>query len=246
MTVHGDLHRTFIQIVLSRKILPLTEFEELVRYCQTKCDVPCIPAGNLQALAKFVSDVNNRLSPFHMRIKSGVSEEDGSHFYALVNIRDDALSKCATKFSGNEMKFFKKLVLKIAESNCGRVTSTAALNIVYEDNDTGLQIRTAEALVDRMVKLGCLIVEEGNVSLAPLTLLEMEPYLREQLGTAVPKSQLPCQAAQSLRDADLSVEVDDIRKLSKLRRTVGTVDETNVMMPKEVERHDLTLMYIFI
>ncbi|KAL1473315.1 hypothetical protein MTO96_003864 [Rhipicephalus appendiculatus] len=92
-----------------------------------------------------------------------------------------------TKFSGNEMKFFKKLVLKIAESNCGRVTSTAALNIVYEDGDTGLQIRTAEALVDRMVKLGCLIVEEGNVSLAPLTLLEMEPYLREQLGDAIPQ-----------------------------------------------------------
>ncbi|KAH7985800.1 hypothetical protein HPB51_026755 [Rhipicephalus microplus] len=187
MAVHGDLHRTFIQIVLSRKILPLTEFEELVRYCQRKFDVPLNPEGNLQALAKFVSDVNNRLSPFHMRLKSGVSEEDGSHFYALVNIRDDALSKCATKFSGNEMKFFKKLVLKIAESNCGRITSTAALNIVYEDGDSGLQIRTAQALIDRMVSLGCLTVEEGNVSLAPLTLLELEPYLREQLGDAIPQ-----------------------------------------------------------
>nr|XP_037289473.1 non-structural maintenance of chromosomes element 1 homolog [Rhipicephalus microplus] len=211
MAVHGDLHRTFIQIVLSRKILPLTEFEELVRYCQRKFDVPLNPEGNLQALAKFVSDVNNRLSPFHMRLKSGVSEEDGSHFYALVNIRDDALSKCATKFSGNEMKFFKKLVLKIAESNCGRITSTAALNIVYEDGDSGLQIRTAQALIDRMVSLGCLTVEEGNVSLAPLTLLELEPYLREQLGDAIPQCdvckqicikgelcsnpELPCQAA---------------------------------------------------
>ncbi|KAL3183849.1 hypothetical protein MRX96_033461 [Rhipicephalus microplus] len=64
MAVHGDLHRTFIQIVLSRKILPLTEFEELVCYCQRKFDVPLNPEGNLQALAKFVSDVNNRLSPF--------------------------------------------------------------------------------------------------------------------------------------------------------------------------------------
>ncbi|KAH6923237.1 hypothetical protein HPB50_025450 [Hyalomma asiaticum] len=160
MTVSADLHRTFIQIVLSRKILPLTEFEELVRYCQQKCGVPCIAAGNLQALAKFVSEVNSKLSPFHMRIKSGVSEEDGSHFYALVNIRDDALSKCATKFSGNEIKFFKKLVIKIAESNSGRVTSTAALNIVYDDNDAGLQIRAAEGLVNRMIELGYLIMGE--------------------------------------------------------------------------------------
>lgn len=187
MTVRADLHRTFIQIVLSRKILPLTEFEELVRYCQQKCGVPCIAAGNLQALAKFVSEVNSKLSPFHMRIKSGVSEEDGSHFYALVNIRDDVLSKCATKFSGNEIKFFKKLVIKIAESNSGRVTSTAALNIVYDDNDAGLQIRAAEGLVNRMIELGYLIMEDGNISLAPLTLLELEPYLREQLGDTLPK-----------------------------------------------------------
>ncbi|XP_050032065.1 non-structural maintenance of chromosomes element 1 homolog [Dermacentor andersoni] len=186
MTVYGDLHRTFLQVMMSRKLLPLPEFEELVRHCHSKCDVPCIEVSNPQALAKFVSVLNNKLSPFHMRIKGGVSEEDGSHFYALVNMRDDALSKCATKFPGNELKFFKKLVLKIAASNCGRITSTAALNMVYDDNDMGLQIRTAQSLVDQMVELGCLIVEEGNISLAPLTLLEMEPYLREQLGEELP------------------------------------------------------------
>lgn len=172
--------------MLSRKLMPLTEFQELVRHCHIEHDVPCIAVTNPQALAKFVSVVNNKLSPFHMRIKGGVSEEDGSHFYALVNMRDDTLSKCATKFSGIEMKFFKKLVVTIAESNSGHITSTAALNMVYDDNDTGLQIRTAQSLVDQMVELGCLIVEEGNISLSPLTLLEMEPYLREQLGEGLP------------------------------------------------------------
>lgn len=72
-------------------------------------------------IQRFISKVNSAISPFHMRLKAGVSEADGKRFYALINLKDDELSRCATMFKGDEMKYYKKLVscneLKWAEEN---------------------------------------------------------------------------------------------------------------------------------
>lgn len=72
--------------------------------------MPCNATKDDDSLTRFVSDINGKIVPFSMRIKHGVSEDDGQRFYALVNLKDNDLSKCATMFSGNEMTYFKKLV----------------------------------------------------------------------------------------------------------------------------------------
>uniref|UniRef100_A0A1E1XDG5 Non-structural maintenance of chromosomes element 1 homolog n=1 Tax=Amblyomma aureolatum TaxID=187763 RepID=A0A1E1XDG5_9ACAR len=187
MSKYGDHHRMFVQIMLARKVLFLQELEDVIRCCHEKFSVPCFAVDNQPQLAKFISDVNSVISPFHMRIKGGVSEENGSHFYALLNMKDDELSKCATKFSPNEMKFFKKLVVKIVESDSGSIMSTEALHIVYEDNETTLRLSAAEDLLSRMAELGCLVENNGKISLGPLAQLELEPYLQEQFGDELPR-----------------------------------------------------------
>uniref|UniRef100_G3MNG7 Non-structural maintenance of chromosomes element 1 homolog n=1 Tax=Amblyomma maculatum TaxID=34609 RepID=G3MNG7_AMBMU len=187
MTIYGDHHRTFVQVMLSRKVIFVRELEDVIRSCHEKFSVPCFAVDNQQQLAKFISDINAVISSFHMRIKGGVSEDNGSHFYALLNMKNDELSKRATKFSPNEMKFFKKLVVKIVESDTGSIASTEVLNSVYEDNEETLKLSAAEDLLSRMTELGCLVQSEGKISFGPLAQLELEPYLREYFGDDLPK-----------------------------------------------------------
>ncbi|KAK8775481.1 hypothetical protein V5799_031171 [Amblyomma americanum] len=184
----------FVQIMLARKVLYLRELEDVIRRCHAKYSghwenfrsVPCFALDSQQQLAKFISGINSVISPFHMRIKGGVSEEDGSHFYVLLNTKDGALSKCATKFSPNEMKFLKKLVLKIAESDNGSVMSADALRIVYEDNEATPRLNAVEDFLNRMAELRCLVQKDGKISLGPVAQLELVPYLKEQLSGELP------------------------------------------------------------
>lgn len=88
--------------------------------------MPCNATKDDDSLTRFVSDINGKIVPFSMRIKHGVSEDDGQRFYALVNLKDNDLSKCATMFSGNEMTYFKKLVSGLSFFFSLRVTCMLA------------------------------------------------------------------------------------------------------------------------
>lgn len=184
--MYGDHHRVFVQVMLARRVLNSAQLEEAVCGCHEKCGLPPPSSSSTEPFAAFISEVNNKLSSLHMRIKGAVSEEDGSCFYALVNMRDDELSKCSAMFSGTEMTFFKKLVMKIAESEGGSLPATDVLNVVNEDSKENFVEKISESFLDRMIERGCLVRAGGSLYLGRLTLLEMEPYLREQLGTRLP------------------------------------------------------------
>lgn len=176
----------------------------MLEFCHEKNQVPCNATKDDDSLTRFISDINGKIVPFSMRIKHGVSEDDGQRFYALVNLKDNELSRCATMFSGNEMTYFKKLVQQIAESNIGTIQSTEALNIAGDLDNCKLSIGMAEDLIERWLELGCLMQEEtamptdgsevnthvldgGRLSLSPLGLAEMDAYLQQQFGDELPK-----------------------------------------------------------
>ncbi|EEC17054.1 SMC protein, putative [Ixodes scapularis] len=167
MTRYGDEHRLFLQIMLTRKILSLSEIKAVLEFCHEKNRVPCNATKDDDSLTRFVSDINGKIVPFSMRIKHGVSEDDGQRFYALVNLKDNDLSKCATMFSGNEMTYFKKLVQQIAESNTGTIQSTEALNIASGLDNCRLSIGMAEDLIERWLELGCLMQVRASVLKLP-------------------------------------------------------------------------------
>lgn len=225
--MYGDHHRIFIQVMLARKVLNLAQLKEAVRVCHEKCGVPLPTSDNAEPFAEFISDINNKLSSLQLRIKGAVSEEDGSCFYALVNMRDDEVSKCANMFPGNEMQFFKKLVMKIAESDSGSLPATDVLNIVHEDSEAKLAVNVAESFLNRMVELGCLIRDGGSLSLGRLTVLEMEPYLQEQLGAELLTK---CHACKQLcikgykcPDTDCSVKMHRHCTLQTFRSRGGII-----------------------
>lgn len=175
--------------MLSRKILFLQELKELLKVCHDSDD-ESFNVNDDSEIQRFISKVNSAISPFHMRLKAGVSEADGKRFYALINLKDDELSRCATMFKGDEMKYYKKLVHKIVESENGSMSSTEALNLADNVDGCRLQLRTAQELIDRWLELGCLSQEGGKLSLSPLSLCEMEPYLQQQFGDELKKCQM--------------------------------------------------------
>lgn len=185
--MYGDQHRLFVQLMLAGRVMNSAQLEEAAYVCHEKCGMPLPSSSGKEPFAEFISEVNNKLSSFHMRIKGAASEEDGSFFYALVNMRDDELSKRSTMFSGTEMKFFRKLVVKIVESEGGSLPATDVLNILREECKGNFVEEAAKRFLDRMVGLGCLVQDGGSLFLGRLTLVEMEPYLQEQLGTRLPK-----------------------------------------------------------
>ncbi|XP_029846205.2 non-structural maintenance of chromosomes element 1 homolog isoform X3 [Ixodes scapularis] len=210
MTRYGDEHRLFLQIMLTRKILSLSEIKAVLEFCHEKNRVPCNATKDDDSLTRFVSDINGKIVPFSMRIKHGVSEDDGQRFYALVNLKDNDLSKCATMFSGNEMTYFKKLVQQIAESNTGTIQSTEALNIASGLDNCRLSIGMAEDLIERWLELGCLMQDGGRLSLSPLGLAEMDTYLQQQFGDELPKCHMckqTCLKGQTCANPNCTVKL---------------------------------------
>lgn len=178
----GDERRLFLQVMLNRKILSLPELREVITVCQEKYQVPCNVLNGEASLVKFITDVNGTILPLNMRLKHVVDEDDGEHFYALVNLRDDGLSRSATMFSGNEMTYYKKLVHQIVESDTGSMSSTEALNIAGDLDGCKLSAEAAENLIQRWLELGALKQDRGRLSMSPLGLAEMETYLKQEFG----------------------------------------------------------------
>lgn len=178
----GDERRLFLQAMLARKILSLPELREVITVCHEKYQVPCIILDDDVSLMRFIADVNGVIMPFNMRIKHVVDEDNGQHSYALVNLRDDELSKSATMFSGNEATYYKRLVHQIVESDTGSISSTEALNIAGDLDSCRLSADAAESSIERWLELGCLKQDGGRLSLSPLGLAEMETYLKQEFG----------------------------------------------------------------
>ncbi|XP_064486261.1 non-structural maintenance of chromosomes element 1 homolog [Ornithodoros turicata] len=184
MHCYGDEHRLFLQIMLNRKILSLSELKTIITFCHETYKAPFDLDRDADAVKKFIHDMNTEMTPFHMRVKHGVSEDDGEHYYALVNLKDDDLSKAASKkYTENEIKFLKKLVEKVVDSRNGTVSSIEAINLTH--GIERFSASDAESLIERFIHDKCLTEDQGLISLSTLSIMEMEPYLQNHFGSSL-------------------------------------------------------------
>nr|KAG5709536.1 hypothetical protein BaRGS_001586 [Batillaria attramentaria] len=124
----------FLQAFMARGLLNSKEVKDLFRKSLELNDVqvPESEEERKRQLVKFIRTISDHVSPFHLDIRKGVSEDDGTNFYCLVNNVENHITKMASDYSSSELDFFKKLVEQIVE-NDGAIGSTAALNIVTQD-----------------------------------------------------------------------------------------------------------------
>ncbi|XP_050400332.1 non-structural maintenance of chromosomes element 1 homolog [Patella vulgata] len=177
-----DSHRLFLQSFMSRSVLDAKEVKTLYKSCCEKFNEEYITQEDERRLqlAEFVIVINNSIKPFHMEIKKGLSEDNGTNCYCLVSTSDTAITKMASDYTATELEYFKKLIELVVESDVGYIGSVEALNLTESLTNTKKMSKTdAENLLKRMKADRWLILNEGQVSLSTRTILELDMYITD-------------------------------------------------------------------
>lgn len=173
-------HQVFLQGFMSRGILGSREVKELYIRSHTKFD----ETPEIAQLASYVSTINNNIRPFHMEIRKGIDERNGSHWYGMINTTDSSITRMASDYTVVELELFKKIVEDIVKTDEGEISSTDALNLVNTVENEGKKLSRTQAqdLIGRLRSDRWLAESvHGEVSLSIRALLELEHYIQQQL-----------------------------------------------------------------
>lgn len=175
----------FIQSFMSRGLLNAQDVRALYKKCCEQCnDIPNSQEDERTRLQHFVMLINNNIRPFEMEIKKGVSEVDGASFYGLVNTTETSITLLASRYSKDELEFFKKLVELIVNSDTGSLGSIDAVNIA--DSINRMSKKDAEDLLDKFENDKWIGQDTGRYYLATRGVLELEQYILDMYpGSAV-------------------------------------------------------------
>ncbi|XP_023572152.1 non-structural maintenance of chromosomes element 1 homolog isoform X2 [Octodon degus] len=163
-----DVHRRFLQLLMTHGVLEEREAERLQSHCYKVHN----RSAQVDKLEDFIHNINSVLESLYIEIKKGVTEDDGRPIYALVNLATSSVSKMATDFAENELDLFRKALELIVDSETGFASSTNILNLVDQLKGKKMKKKEAEQ-------------KEGEFTLHGRAILEMEQYIREMYPDAV-------------------------------------------------------------
>ncbi|XP_040829107.1 non-structural maintenance of chromosomes element 1 homolog isoform X1 [Ochotona curzoniae] len=201
--VMTDVHRRFLQLLMTHGVLEEWEVERLQRHCYKVHD----RNAPVEKLEDFIYTINSALQSLYMEIKKGVTEDDGRPIYALVNLATTPISKMATDFAENELDLFRKALELITDSETGFASSTNILNLVDQLKGKKMRKKEAEQVLQKFVQGKWLIEKEGEFTLHGRAILEMEQYIRETF----PDSVKSCNICHSLLIQGQSCETCGVR-----------------------------------
>ncbi|XP_011837723.1 PREDICTED: non-structural maintenance of chromosomes element 1 homolog isoform X2 [Mandrillus leucophaeus] len=213
MGVMTDVHRRFLQLLMTHGVLEEWDVKRLQRHCYKVHD----RNATVDKLEDFINNINSVLESLYIEIKRGVTEDDGRPIYALVNLATTSISKMATDFAENELDLFRKALELIIDSETGFASSTNILNLVDQLKGKKMRKKEAEQVLQKFVQNKWLIEKEGEFTLHGRAILEMEQYIRETYPDAVKI----CNICHSLL----------IQKSSTLRRRGSLVSQNRTKSP---------------
>nr|XP_007986632.1 non-structural maintenance of chromosomes element 1 homolog isoform X4 [Chlorocebus sabaeus] len=181
MGVMTDVHRRFLQLLMTHGVLEEWDVKRLQRHCYKVHD----RNATVDKLEDFINNINSVLESLYIEIKRGVTEDDGRPIYALVNLATTSISKMATDFAENELDLFRKALELIIDSETGFASSTNILNLVDQLKGKKMRKKEAEQVLQKFVQNKWLIEKEGEFTLHGRAILEMEQYIRETYPDAV-------------------------------------------------------------
>lgn len=186
MSLMTPAHRMFLQSFMARGLLNGKEVKELFKKSLEQCNehVPDNEQEKKRQLVQFIHVISDHIAPFHLDVKKGVSEEDGSNFYCLINNVENYITRMASDYTATELEFFKKLVEQIVE-NDGAIGSTAALNIVVPDRR--LSKNDAQDLLLKLERDRWIVQKQGKLLLSIRAILELGQYMQEVYPDSIKK-----------------------------------------------------------
>lgn len=180
-----DLHRMFIQSILSRRVFTECVGVEIYKRCTLAMkdhDPNFQPTHrpSTGGLLSFIGEINELLMPLGMEVKRGRREQDetGTLVWSLINKDTSSLSELATDMTTLEISYFRQVIESIVESYpANSIGASRALKIAGEL--TAAMPRThAESLLKALVSRGWLDRSaRGRYTLSQRSILELSPFL---------------------------------------------------------------------
>ncbi|KAJ3209307.1 Non-structural maintenance of chromosomes element 1 [Dinochytrium kinnereticum] len=143
------VHRLFLHCWLSIKFGTDEQALSLFKFCCNKHDVEY----NKKDFPDFAAVINEVLFSLDMKFFSAISPENGSKYWALVNVHSDDSSQLATALSIQELAFFKRVIALIvnAESKQFQIRNIEALNESSKVKPPVTK-KNAEAVVEGLIR----------------------------------------------------------------------------------------------
>lgn len=78
-----------------------------------------IPLLDQDGLSQLVNNLNKKLRPFNLMIRSCMDEISSSHYYVLISIIDSKVTHGATLYNEKQLEFFKLILQAIVQQPLG-------------------------------------------------------------------------------------------------------------------------------
>lgn len=228
-----DVHRLFLQAFMSRGILNGKEVRSLYQSVCQQCGIEF----DIQKLAEFTLHINSNIKPYHMEIKKGIDENDGTNFYCLINLQENDVSRMATHYNQSELEFFKKVIDDIVCSGGdGSMSSTEALNLVEGLQGKKMSKREAQDLIERLCTERWLTSLDGQLLLTPRAIMEFDLYIQDQF----PDDAVKCELCRKLVVKGQNCAMCAVRMHAHCARKFIRAEDPKCPSCKQEWPHDIT------
>ncbi|KAI7871623.1 Nse1 non-SMC component of SMC5-6 complex-domain-containing protein [Spinellus fusiger] len=177
-SAHNDCHRLFLQSMFTQKIL--AEDKAILLY-ERVSDLTGVPTV---AFEDFIAYINQSINEFDLSLRRSHDERDGHAVIALVNTLDDDIAQISTDYTPGSITYFRQLIemIVMADDEDYAVSSMTALRLGQKMKPAITQKDTQD-LLDCLVRDGWLFCStSGDYVMETRTVLELQPYLKEQYG----------------------------------------------------------------
>jgi len=180
-----ETHRHLLQLLMAKRFIEEQEltdklreyksehsYEDLKNFKRQNPQLGPIPKDD--KLEEFIGTINSALSIVHMRITRAKHPKSKAILYTIVNELDDEISKLSTRFSADELGYFKIIVEALAESNeLGRLE-------INNKRPKTMTLEASDFLIDALIEEGWLdTVEGGRLIFGIRSLTDLESTISE-------------------------------------------------------------------
>lgn len=188
---YTDLHRSFLQILMNRRMISKTNALSLFRniYDSETARGSLRENEYCKKMEDAVSLINKVIKRFCQEIRSAEDENTCEMFYLFIFTEEKAIMRKLNKYTADELEYFKNILHEIVTSNDRYVSSTVCLNLntVLSKHMTKSDM---ENLLDKFCNDLWLVQQDGKISLSLLSIVELEPIFTENYDEYIDKCQL--------------------------------------------------------
>ncbi|KAG2386629.1 hypothetical protein C9374_002373 [Naegleria lovaniensis] len=126
-----------------------------------------------KSLEEFIGTINRALSLLHLKVVKTKHPKTRKILYTIINELDDEISKLSTRFSPDELTFFKTLVEALAdEQDISKLTANS-------NRPKTLSMEAADIALDAFIEEGWLEVVNGKLALGIRSITDLETVISE-------------------------------------------------------------------